>query len=195
MKKILILVLIGFLCLTLVGCGNNNSGNYNNQNNSSNNNNNDADPKDPDQIPNNGASPQVSGNLKSHSGDKGYFYTTTDDYIIYTKAETFGNYSYIKYIIQSFDTDGMPDLKGNSFKIVFENNSKAKEFADSENGKQNTKGYIAIDNVVYITRANGFNYEIGVGYYGSRAALADFLYNKTYFYDKSSYDDYYMSKP
>lgn len=192
MKKLFSITLLVVLCLTMaVGCdkGNNNSENGNNNNNADNGNNDNVN------IPNNGTAPTVKEPLKSHAGDEGYFYTTTDDYIVYSK--TIVGYNYTQYTIQSFDINGVTDVKGNFVKLVFENNSLAKEFADSENETQNKKGYIAIDNVVYLTDASGFSYDFkpGRSYYQTKSALADFLSEKTFYYDQSSYDDYYMSKP
>lgn len=191
MKKLFSLTLLLVLGLMMAGgCdkGNNNSENGNNNNNAANGNNDNVN------IPNNGTPPTVKEPLKSHTGDEGYFYTTTDDYVVYSK--TIVGYSYTQYTLQSFEINGA-EIKGNFVKLVFENNSQAKEFADRDNRKQNKKGYIAIDNVVYLTGASGFSYDFkpGRSYYQTKSALADFLSEKTFYYNQSSYDDYYMSKP
>lgn len=141
-----------------------------------------------DNIPNNGTAPTVGANMENHRGDVAYFYATTDDYVVYTKATTWGNYNYIAYTIQSFGPDGVNDGKGSFKKLVFENNSQAKKFADDKNGNIKVKGYIAIDNVVYIDINSGFafDFETGISFYYSKANFIN---------DKNSFDNYYMSKP
>jgi len=91
-------------------------------------------------IPDNGTPPNVSAPLENHAGDKGYFYVTTDDYIVWEVRERDTD-NYMTYRMYVFDEDGKVIHRNQ--KHVFLNETDAKTFAEGG------FGVIQIDNVVY----------------------------------------------
>jgi len=99
-----------------------------------------------DNIPDNGTPPNVEPPLESHRGDKGYFYVTTDDYIVcispyYSNAldhSHSGNPAV--YQVISFLEDG--SAVNGQIKYVYETT------ADAEKNRWNG-AFIQIDNALY----------------------------------------------
>ena len=95
-----------------------------------------------DDIPDNGTPPYVEPPLESHRGDKGYFYTTTDDYIVcispYTSNVFYGNENPAVYWVICFLEDG--SVGSEQLKYVYETT------ADAE---KNNRAHIQIDNALY----------------------------------------------
>ncbi|MCL2018788.1 MAG: hypothetical protein FWG70_03420 [Oscillospiraceae bacterium] len=106
-------------------------------------------------VPDNGTPPYIEPPLESHRGDKGYFYATTDYYIVYINDT---NPRFVAYYLINFDfdiyTNKATTTRTAPFmdKIVFRSNEAAKE---SPIG-------IVVDNVEY--GALDGNPLFGVGY-------------------------------
>ncbi|MCL2004515.1 MAG: hypothetical protein FWG72_11060 [Oscillospiraceae bacterium] len=99
-----------------------------------------------DDIPDNGTPPYVEPPLESHRGDKGYFYTTTDDYIVcispYTSNVFYRNEIPAVYWVISFLEDG--SVGSEQLKYVFETTADA-----DTNSKRLPGAFIQIDNALY----------------------------------------------
>jgi len=99
-----------------------------------------------DDIPDNGTPPYVEPPLESHRGDKGYFYTTTDDYIVcispYTSNVFYRNEIPAVYWVISFLEDG--SVGSEQLKYVFETTADAET-----NSKRLPGAFIQIDNALY----------------------------------------------
>jgi hypothetical protein len=98
-------------------------------------------------IPDNGTPPAVEPPLESHPGDKGYFYATTDDYIVWiTPSDNRASYYaddtvQQEYVLACFDEQGY--MKETSFKYVFASEAEAQAFAGD------SSDFAQIGNVVY----------------------------------------------
>ena len=99
-------------------------------------------------IPNNGTPPNVPVPFESHSGDVGYFYVDTDDYLVFMYDIEFDmrNPAYafapaVMYTVISFDDRDFTEF---GRKWVFESEANAASFANED------PSYVAIGNVVYI---------------------------------------------
>ena len=104
-------------------------------------------------IPDNGTPPYVEPPLESHRGDKGYFYVTTDDYVVWTDSGDnkqlmggieYGDNNGITYFVASFNENG--DRISGMTKYVFSSEADAAAYVDTLQMKDS---YIQIGNVVY----------------------------------------------
>lgn len=131
-----------------------------------------ATPDDGNSIPDNGTPPTVTAPLESHAGDMGYFYTVTDDYIVW---ESYAD-NYTIYRMYVFDADG--EVIDRFEKYVFTNETDAKTFADVQTWR------VQVGNVVY----NDGSVELGE--WMGRQDKSTQIYTIPI-----SYDNYYISKP
>ncbi|MCL2627355.1 MAG: hypothetical protein FWD44_01485 [Oscillospiraceae bacterium] len=104
-------------------------------------------------IPDNGTPPNVPPPLESHAGDKGYFYVTTDDYIVWVefidpddpRFSGFGGKVYARYHVASFDESGKPT--STFYKLLFTNEADAVTHYNNTTSGHNRA---LIDNIIYI---------------------------------------------
>ncbi|MDR2547723.1 MAG: hypothetical protein LBC96_09525 [Lachnospiraceae bacterium] len=98
-------------------------------------------------IPERGTSPYVSFPLDQHDGDRGYFFATSDDYIVYVIDSVWGGempeIPYRHYYIVSFDENG--DFMSAYMKRVFESVADAEEIAN----RAGQSAFIQLENVIF----------------------------------------------
>jgi hypothetical protein len=94
-------------------------------------------------IPDRGTPPYVTPPLESHEGDRGFFFATSEDYIVYTYKDSWDDLEFLQYFVVSFDENG--DFDSTFSKRVFSSAAEAEKFVNSS--QQSTD--LQMDNVVF----------------------------------------------
>ena len=141
-------------------------------------------------IPDNGTPPNPPAPFETHSGDKGYFYVTTDDYAVWRYLYSGHGWA---YCVVSFGEDGT--VVNYHWKFVFDNIERAENVVQESDGV-----YINTDNAIYVNPDYSSEGIIPDAWY-TEGALAkskdEFIYlaSGDVEWESRYIQEYYLSKP